>query len=342
MRLRNIRAVFVLSAFLAFVAPTLGASGAKIPDHVYVIVLENHSFDAALNSGLSPFLHTLAGDHGVAACYFAVTHPSLPNYLAMIGGDDFDVRDDAPSCFASDLRSGRACHRFEGDSLVDQLEAAGLGWALYAQTLPAADVLRQSSGPDALYVQKHNPFAYFAQIAADPARLAKFKPFSSFAADLAAGMPNFVYIVPNQCDDGHGAGGCLDPSALVRDYDAFVEKTVGMIRASEGWTKNSAIIVTFDEGGSPSASDPALVERCGGVPDGGAARVDNHIATIVVTECGGRAVETRSMNHYALLATIEDAFRLPRLRKAARAPTLADMLDRPCPPESGETKDARR
>ncbi|PZR86659.1 MAG: hypothetical protein DLM68_09420, partial [Hyphomicrobiales bacterium] len=62
-----------------------------------------------------------------------MTHPSLPNYLAMIAGDEFGISDNDPSCFASDLRLVQSCHRLAGDSLVDQLEAAGLTWMLYSE-----------------------------------------------------------------------------------------------------------------------------------------------------------------------------------------------------------------
>jgi phosphatidylinositol-3-phosphatase len=245
----------------------------------------------------------------------------------MIAGDEFGVRDDAPSCFASDLRPGQSCHRLIGDSLVDQLEAAGLDWALYAETLPATEALAQAfpdSGPKALYAQKHNPFAYFEQIATNPARL--IKPLESLADDLSGKAPNFAFIVPNQCHDGHGLATCNDPVSLTRDFDAFVERTVGMIRSSPNWTRNSAIVITFDEG-EKSASAPA------NAGDAAAAKVeedDNRVATVVVTKCGGPAVQEAPLNHYALLATVEDGLKLPRLRKAKEAPTLMDLFDRPC------------
>jgi phosphatidylinositol-3-phosphatase len=337
---RVLRNVFVCVASLVCVAalglfPALAEDrGSKAFDHVYVIVLENRGFDDALYNGPSPFLRGLSRAQGLATCYCGVTHPSLPNYLAMIGGDEFGVRDDDPSCFASDLRPGQSCHRLGGDSLVDQLEAAGLTWALYAESLATAGALQQAypaDGPDALYAQKHNPFVYFEQIATNPARLAKLLPLDALAPDLPDKPPNFVFIVPNQCHDGHGLKMCRDPAQLTRAFDAFVEKTVGLIRASPNWTENSAIVVTFDEGESSAGANgaPSYVDCCGADADG-AALGGNRIATIVVTKCGGPATDATPANHYALLATIEDGFHLPRLRKAKGAPTLMDLFDRPC------------
>lgn len=295
--------------------------GSKIFDHVYVIVLENHGFDEALNNGSSPFLLSLSRDQGLATRYYGVAHPSLPNYLAMIAGDEFGIRDDNPSCFASDLRPSQSCHRLEGDSLVDQLEAAGRDWALYAESLPDVGTLPQAfptSEADALYAQKHNPFVYFERIVTNPTRLNKLKPLTALPVDLASKAPNFAFIVPNQCHDGHGLPICPDPIRLARDYDEFVKRTVDMIRASQNWTRNSAIIVTFDEGETSTK-----VTRAGALKD-------NQVATIVVTKCGGPATNHSPMNHYALLATIEDGFQLPRLRKAMEAPTFMNLFDRPC------------
>jgi hypothetical protein len=271
---------------------------------------------------LSPFLVELSRDQGLATHYSGVTHPSLPNYLAMIGGDAFGVRDDAPSCFAADLSPMQSCHHVGGDSLVDQLEAAGLTFALYAETLPAAGALTQASppAPAALYAQKHNPFAYFDGIAKNPARLEKLKPLDALMADLSGNAPNFAFIVPNQCHDGHGSLTCKDPARLARDFDDFLKRTIGAIRASRNWTRDSAIVVTFDEGESRDTPKSP----------GSRTEDDNRVATIVVTDCGGPAVNDAPLNHYSLLATIEDGFQLRRLRKASGAPTLMNLFDRPC------------
>lgn len=309
-------------------------SGSKTFDHIFVIVLENHGFDDALYNGPSSFLRRLSQTQGLAANYFGVTHPSLPNYLALISGDEFGVRDDNPSCFASDLRPGQACHGFQGETLVDQLEEAGLSFALYAELLPIGDVLQRNNPPvgdSALYAQKHNPFVYFEQIATNLARRQKFKPFEALASDLGGAAPSFVFIVPNQCHDGHGLPTCNDADQLTRDYDTFVKQTIGLIQASPNWTRNSAIVITFDEGEAASGikGAPAYVDCCGADANG-ATLGGNHVATIVVTQCGGPATNATPMNHYALLATIEDGFHLPRLRKAIGAPTLMDLFDPAC------------
>jgi hypothetical protein len=291
-------------------------------DHVFVIVLENHDFDEAIDPKAAPFLASLARVHGLATRYYGVSHPSLPNYLAMIGGDDFGVKDDGPSCFANDLRPDQACHEVEGESLVDQLEAAGLSFALYAQGANGPGDLSQGHPPypGDVYAQKHIPFAYFEKIARDPARLARLKPMSELAGDLAdPAAPNFAFVVPDQCHDGHGLRtSCNDPKILSFDYDATLAELVGMIRGSPAWTRNSAIVVTFDEGEYRSGPAPDPVD-------------ENRVATIVVTPCGAARVSAARYDHFALLATIEEGFGLARLRKAKEAPTMTDLFGGACP-----------
>lgn len=329
MRLGTTVAFLAGAARAALLGLALGATAhadtppARRFDHVYVIILENHDFDEAIDPALAPFMNFLSRTQGLARRYYGVSHPSLPNYLAMIGGDDFGVKDDGASCLASDLRPGQACHKISGDSLVDQLEAAGLSFALYAQGAEGRGDLVQGrpAYPNDHYAQKHNPFVYFDKIVGDPARLAHLKPMSELGADLAGKAPSFALIVPDQCHDGHGLrGSCNDPKTLSFDYDATVAELVGVIRASPAWTRNSAIVVTFDEGeyGATGAAPANPVD-------------DNRVATIVLTPCNGPRVSDARFDHYALLATIEDGFGLPRLRKAKDAPSMTELFAGACP-----------
>lgn len=301
-------------------------------DHVYIVVLENHGFDDALYNGPSPFLRELSQEQGLATLYFGVAHPSLPNYLALIGGDDFGIRDDRPSCFASDIAPSTACNRIAGDSLVGQLKDAGLTFAIYAETLPATGSLVTvfpGGVGEALYAQKHNPLPYFEKLAKDPAALALMKPYDALAGDLAAGAPNVALIVPNQCHDGHGLAVCRDRDRLIADYDAFVRETVEKIRASKVWTPRSAIVITFDEGVNtlyPEAPVSDFTRKAAGL--------DNHIATVVVTQCGGPVQDATRYDHFSLLATIQDGFGLPRLRKTTNARPMDALFPGRCAPEA--------
>lgn len=307
---RDFRGLLACLVAALTLATTHCPASTLVFDRFYVIVLENRGFDEALD-GRAPFLRELSETEGLATNYFGVTHPSLPNYLAMIAGDDFGVRDDAPSCLASDVPYSPGCHLFDAPTLVDQLERRGLTWRLYSENLVETDPLVSTapSRASALYVQKHNPFAYFRGIADASARRTHFRSFDAFKADLEHRAPNFAFIVPNQCDDGHGLLECLDSKTLDNRMDHFVEATVAAIRASRNWSMRSAIVITFDEGETTDAK-------------GG------RVATIIIVKCGGRVRLAKALDHYSVLATIEDSFGLDRLRKAAGADSMTDLMKR--------------
>ena len=164
-------------------------------DRVFVIVLENHSRGSVIGDPNAPYLTSLARQYGEAADYYGVTHPSEPNYVAMISGSNWWTNTDNPA------------NRFDHTNLVDDLRAAHITWGAYMQALPAADPLADywPSSSNPLYASKHDPFALFTDIRSDPARLADIKPYTALAGDLNGPQaPRFVFISPDQCNDMHG------------------------------------------------------------------------------------------------------------------------------------------
>ena len=101
--------------------------------HVVLVVEENHEFSQVVGARQAPFLNRLAARGTLLTRYYAITHPSLPNYLALVAGDPLGIHGDC-----------RTCHR-RGRTLVDQLLAAGISWKAYYQGLPAP-LLHRGSG----------------------------------------------------------------------------------------------------------------------------------------------------------------------------------------------------
>ena len=242
------------------------APGAAKLDHVFVIMLENHSAANVIDSKdadgklTAPYITQLAHKFGIATQYFGVTHPSLPNYVAAISGSNWFVNNDNPA------------NRFDHLNLVDQLEAKHITWGAYMESMPANDPLADFWPDEAnqLYVSKHNPFVLFEDVRSNPARLAKIKPYTSLSKDLNSGhAPSFVWITPNQCHDLHGGlNNAVDPSgadgtpcpfgttsptqdakdlALIASADKWVAAAVHTITTSKAWTGNSAIFLLTDE-----------------------------------------------------------------------------------------------
>ena len=79
--------------------PRLVPSGVPQPDHVVVVMEENHAYNEIIGSASAPYINSLASQYGVATSYVAVAHPSLPNYLALTGGSTFGVTTDDEMCF---------------------------------------------------------------------------------------------------------------------------------------------------------------------------------------------------------------------------------------------------
>ncbi|WP_425147972.1 alkaline phosphatase family protein [Deinococcus sp.] len=278
----------LLTSALAAPAPKL--------QHVFVFVLENHSLSTVLGNPNLPTLNRLATTYGYAANYTGVTHPSLPNYVAMIAGDTMGTAGDDPG------------QRFAGDNLALQLEKAGLSWRGYMQGLPTTASTADYAGA---YGKKHNPFMLSSDIVNSPQRVQNVVPYEQFGADLSSGsVPNFAFLVPDVCHDMHGALNCLGRAALDRAGDTFIGTWTQKIMASPIWKSGAAIVITFDEGG-------------GGDKVGGGGRV----ATIVLTPDGPRGKVSRvPYNHSSLLRTIQEGFGLPLLRGAKTATAMNDLF----------------
>ena len=169
------------------------------PAHVVLIVLENK--DASeINARTAPALTALGLRYGRLTNYFAVTHPSLPNYLALVSGSTHGITNDCTACSV------------DGQSIGDQLMGGGQSWAAYAEGFPSG----------ARFAKQHMPFLYFAVGATHVLPLSRFDPHR---------LPDFAFVVPNLCHDMHdcsvGAGDAwlrrfVTPLLAVQDTVVFV------------------------------------------------------------------------------------------------------------------------
>ncbi len=330
-------ALFALAAVSAIAVAA--ASAAEIPryDHVFVIILENHTTDEIIGNAAAPQITALAKKYGFASNFYALRHPSEPNYVALVGGDTFGISDDDAFYCKPGLqkwgceKSGRAGyvdHTVAGDNLARQLEAHGLTWKGYFEDIPEPGSLvyrwpsseRPAPGkPDSLYAVKHNGFMTFKAVQDDPKRAQKIVGFDALERDIAQNvLPNFAHIVPNQCNDMHGLHGHDVPddcsgknsAGLIGRADRTVGKIVGEIMHTPMWSgaDNAAIVITYDENDDDTSS-PKPNGCCGLDPNGTANPGGGWIPTIVITNHGARGLDDPTpYNHYSLLRTIEDAF----------------------------------
>ena len=180
---------------------------------VAVIVMENQGYDSVVSL---PYIHTLVSTATALTEYHAVSHPSLPNYLALTSGLTWGITNDG-------------YHVLPEQDIGDQLTAAGLPWRAYMEGM-GTDCL-QDTGE---YAVKHDPFAYYGGRC--PASVV---PFSQLTGDLAgATPPRFIWITPNLCHDMH------DCSPTVGD--TWLQRTVPMLLASPAMS-NGVVFITWDE-----------------------------------------------------------------------------------------------
>jgi len=223
--------------------------------------MENRTYADVLGSGGgdSPHLASYARACGLATHYDAITHPSLPNYLAATSGSTGGVSSD---CSPADCPQHR-------DSLFGQLDAAGRQWRTYAEAMPTP-CNRVSQGR---YATKHNPAVYFTPITS---RCRQWDlPMGAF--DLTRELAAFTFIEPDICDDGH------DCTTAVADrwLGAMLERITTSPSYQQGGV---AVFVTWDEGIGDN-QHVATVVISPGVPRGTrAAQQFTHYSLLRTTE----------------------------------------------------------
>ena len=244
-------------------------------DQIVIVMMENEGTNEAL---ADPYIVSLVRRGAWFSNYRAITHPSFPNYLAIVAGSTFGLDSD---------------HRpppLKGPTIVDRLEEKNLTWKSYAEDYPGGCYLGSAAGagrlaptaaPTELYVRKHVPLLAFASIQNNPARCGRVVAASQFMRDARAGkLPNYSFYTPNMFNDGHDTS--LEASSTwLKGFVRNLESTIAM-------HQRTLVVITWDEGGGRENRVLALL-----------------LGTVV--NPGRYAVP---LTHYSLLRTIEENFGL--------------------------------
>jgi hypothetical protein len=261
------------------------------PAHIAVVVLENAEYSDVIGSRAAPFITALVRRYGLASRMYAISHPSLPNYLALSGGSTFGIGSDCTDCSVP------------GTGLAGQLSGRGISWKAYMEDMPHS-CFTGGSADD--YAKKHNPFMYYRGLVRRQTDCERVVPLDQLSADeRARKLPAFIWITPNLCHDMHDCG--------LATADRFLARLLPPLLARLG--HDGLVFLTWDEGTTD--------DGCCGLAAGG------HIATIVAGPGARRGVRFATpVDLYSLLQTIEDLFGVSRLRGAACActPSLAPLL----------------
>lgn len=258
--------------------------------HIFLIVDENKPTGSIIGNPQAPYINSLIKTYSVATNYSAVTHPSLPNYIALTSGSTNGITTDCNP-------PGAGCI-VNVTNIADEIQASGRSWKEYAEGMPSPCYASNSGN----YATKHVPFLYYQDVIGNGGRCnSHVVPFTQLSEDLksAATTPNYAFISPNLCNDMH--------NCPVATGDAWLSKYVPQILNSAAFTSSrSLLIITWDEG------------YVG----------DNTVPTILAGSAVKKGYQSASkFNHYSLLHTIEYVWGLkPLTSNDASAPLMTSFL----------------
>ena len=254
-------------------------------EQVIIVVMENQGIRAVMKD---PYIQSLMRQAAWFSNYQAITHPSFPNYLALVAGSTFGIEDDDTN------------KALNGPSIADRLEERGLTWKAYAENYPGDCFLGHGAGsgrvtptspPMALYARKHVPLLSFANIQRDKKRCANVVNDREFWRDVRSGhLPHYAFYTPNMLNDGHDSSLSYSTGWL----RGFIDR----LKANSD-LEGALVVVTWDEGGE-------------------AEHGENHILTMLL---GPEIVPGRydeDLTHYSLLRSIERNFGLAPMHSGDR------------------------
>ena len=270
---------FSTAANFTILATTVSAL--PVPDHIVILILENHNYASIIGSLYAPHINVLAND-GSSALFthsFAIEHPSQPNYLDLYSGSNQGITDD-------NLPSGIP---FMTANLGRELIDASHSFATYSEDLPSVGYNGETWGA---YARKHNPAANWMGTGQNQIPLITNQPFTAFPKDFTQ-LPTVSYVIPNQDNDMHNG---TDPSTITTADNWMYNNLNNYIE----WAKahNSLFILTFDEDDDSQ---------------------NNHIVTIFNGAMVAAGTYSDHIDHYNILSTIEDIYGLPHAGNASSA-----------------------
>ncbi|MGH3495993.1 MAG: alkaline phosphatase family protein [Nocardioidaceae bacterium] len=264
--------------------PTVARTPRRVTK-LLVVLEENHGARSAL-AGMR-YLRLEARIYGRAARYFALSHPSLPNYLSIAGGSTFGIQDD----------NNPQAHHLRGRSVFGQVLASRRRAVTYAESMTRR-CQQFNAGP---YAVRHNPWTYFVSAGERRGCLRHDIPAGSTArgplhnAVRSGRLPAFGLLVPNVLHDAH--------SASLASADTWLRHWLIQIKRGPDYRAGRlAILVTFDEDGNHSSA--------------------NQVLTVLITPSVRHVVVRRRLSHLALSATVSRLVHRAPLRKAHRRPDI--------------------
>jgi phosphatidylinositol-3-phosphatase len=292
-----------LRAFAIVIFGLVSANAAPLPPirTVFVILMENESLSSIKGSTNAPYINNvLLPQASHCEQYYAIGHPSLPNYLWLEAGTNFGIADDNPPS---------TNHQSTANHLVTLLNNAGVSWKTYQENISGTTVPLTNLYP---YAPKHNPFVYFDDVTGTlnpnfAYGIAHIRPYSELARDLTNHtVAAYNFITPNLCNDMHDS--CAPLTNMVLQGDNWLSTEIPKIMSSSAYTNNGAIFIVWDE--SQGTGSPSIGLIC-----------------LSPLAKGNGYASNVHFTHSSLLRTVQEVFNVtPLIRDAANASNLSDLF----------------
>lgn len=331
------------SRFLKFLAAVSVACAAEAqtppPDHVVIVIMENHSFSQIIGSPAAPNINALAAaganiindptnPSAARSGSHALRHPSQPNYLELFSGNNQGVLQDGRPGTPAEPNSSPP--PFNTPNLGAMLRRFGYNFATFSETLPSVGFDGDAYSDDPLltkYERKHNPAVNWQADdgAVNHLPTALNQPFSAFptTAEGFAALPPVSLVVPNQQNDMHDGS--------IAQGDAWLKANIIDTYLAWAQTHNSLLIVTFDEDGNNTPANQITTIFAGPmIKPGNYTELNLNMRAPDVRPPDGLITPTgTAMNHYNVLATIEDLYGVPRIGGSIGRPPVSDVFQQP-------------
>jgi phosphatidylinositol-3-phosphatase len=292
------------------VSPAGGTEGVPLQGPVFLIIGENTTYSHLTTTNAPYLMGTLRPEAAWLTNYYAATHWSQANYVAMVTGQ-------FTRCEQQDY--GIACHQNVGN-LYHQMDAAGLTWKVWLEagsakcdTGSGGSCASNTACPLTGFYTTGNPPILFDDIegpngvwsATTPSAecLANDIPagtptsgMATFNADLASGnVARFNTVIPNGCEDGEA--NCKPVNNRYTQFDDFLHAEVPRIEASPAFGTNGVIIITYDED-----------QRAGGIAAKNGLGSGGHVVCAILSPLAVPGSYDQKYYHYSVLRTLEDGF----------------------------------
>ncbi|RDW93561.1 acid phosphatase PHOa [Aspergillus mulundensis] len=240
-------------------------------DRIFQVWFENIDYE---NAAADKNLQWLATQGIALTNFYALTHPSEPNYCAAAGGDTFGMDNDDFQRIPANV-----------STIVDILDTKYIAWGEYQEHMPypgfqGFNYSNQETFHDD-YVRKHNPLILYDSVTENTMRGRQIKNFTHFDADLAnEKLPQWAFFTPNMTNDAHDTN--------ITFAANWLRGWISPLLENEYFMNNTLILITFDEDKTYSKTNRIFSILLGGaVPENLHGTEDNTFYT-----------------HYSVIATL--------------------------------------